>query len=92
VRKRLARTDFSRLRKDVERFVQDKADLKMLDKDLILRFEQAPIRVPALAGVNPSGLALHWIPAFAGLAFGSFQGHRAVCLMTVPLSCCIENG
>lgn len=37
LKERLATVDFVKVRKDVERFIEDKNELKLLDKDLILR-------------------------------------------------------
>ncbi|NPV14035.1 nucleotidyl transferase AbiEii/AbiGii toxin family protein [candidate division WOR-3 bacterium] len=37
LRARLARVDFARVKKDVERFIEDKNELKLLNKDLILK-------------------------------------------------------
>ncbi|MDI6841098.1 MAG: hypothetical protein QMD71_09705 [bacterium] len=37
LREKLAKIDFVRVRKDVARFIEDKNELKLLDKDLILK-------------------------------------------------------
>ncbi len=37
LKERLARIDFTKVRKDVERFVEDKHELKLLDRDMILK-------------------------------------------------------
>jgi predicted nucleotidyltransferase component of viral defense system len=37
LKERLARIDFTKVRKDIERFIEDKSELKLLDRDLILK-------------------------------------------------------
>lgn len=46
LRERLAAVDFARVRKDVERFIEDKSELRLLSKDLILKLMLEPIPRP----------------------------------------------
>ena len=37
IKEKLARVDFAKVKRDVEAFVEDKSELKLLNKDLILK-------------------------------------------------------
>ena len=37
IKEKLARVDFAEVKRDVEAFVEDKSELKLLNKDLILK-------------------------------------------------------